>query len=114
MQALDLARGYVEALNRGDREQAASLLASDAEIVLPGGTIRGRAAFLEHGAGAAGASMREAFEEDEAEDGEVVVLKGRYVMRWAESGEVAQTVPAAASFEVADGAITRVAFAPLT
>ncbi len=113
MAALDLARSYVDALNRGDREEAAALLAPDAEVVLPGGTLRGRAAFLEHGAGAEAAPMRETFEEDEADDGEVVVLTGRYVMRWAEGGEVAQVVPASASFEVADDAITRVSFAPL-
>jgi ketosteroid isomerase-like protein len=112
MGPLELARRYVDALNRGDREEAASLLTADAEVVLPGGTLHGREAFLQHGAGAGDAPTREAFEVEEVAEGEELVLRGRYVMRWADSGEVAQELPAAVSFDVEGDLIARVVFAP--
>jgi hypothetical protein len=49
---------------------------------------------------------------EEVAEGEELVLRGRYVMRWADSGEVAQELPAAVSFDVEGDLIARVVFAP--
>jgi hypothetical protein len=42
-----IAAAFVDAINRGDHDEAARHLAEDAEIVLPGGTLHGREAWLE-------------------------------------------------------------------
>jgi ketosteroid isomerase-like protein len=111
---VDVARRFAQALDRGDTDAAALLLADDAELVFPGATVRGRDAWRqaracrdqpEH--------LSEGVEEAVfTESGETVEMAARLVQRWAETGEIANEGPLRVRFRVTGGLISRLEFVP--
>ena len=104
-----LARAFTDAVNDGRHDDAAALLADDAELIFPGARIQGRDIWLE--------SRRrqlppEHLREEIAIDGlrgtsARAEVSGRMIQRWTESGEVAGEMPVRIAFTVRDGLIGR-------
>ena len=110
-----IARAYTDAVNRRAYAEAAGLLAEEVELIFPGGSLVGREAWLESRARQQpGELTEEVAAEDVSVSDDGVELTGRLVQRWTESGEVASEIPIRIAFTVADGAITRLEFIPLS
>ncbi len=111
---VDVARGFAEALDRGDTDAAALLLADDAELVFPGTTLRGREAWRQARAGQGQPEHMTESVEDAVftESGETVEMTARLVQRWAESGEIANEQALCVRFRLAGGLISRLEFVP--
>jgi hypothetical protein len=109
-----IAEAFTDGMNRRDHEAAAALLDDDVEVVLPGGSLRGRAAWLE--------SRQQQPPPDELSEEVVadeltptdggVELRGRLVQRWVESGDVAHKMPVLIVFAIEDGLISRLELRP--
>ena len=109
-----IVRAFTDAMNRRDHEAAAAMLNDDVEAVLPGGSLRGRAAWLE--------SRRQQPPPEELSEEVVadeltptvdgVALRGRLVQRWVESGEVAHEMPVLIVLAIEDGLISRLELRP--
>jgi SnoaL-like protein len=111
-----VARAFTDAVNAHAHDEAAQLLANDVVLVFPGARLEGREGWLE-------SRRRQQPPEHLVENVEVdridgnedgAELNGRLVQRWTESGEVASEMPIRIAFTVADGAITRLEFTPLS
>jgi SnoaL-like domain len=112
---VDVARRFARALDEGDDEAAAELLADDAELVYPGETVRGRAAWKQGRAAQERPSGLSEHVEGATfiESGSAVEMTARLIQRWMESGDVANEHPILVRFEVVDAAIQRLEFLPL-
>lgn len=112
--ALAVARAFTEAVNLREHERAAQLLAEDVVVVMPGGTLQGRDAWLESRRRQGPPEhLAESVEADElSETASGAELTGRLVQRWVESGDVANELPVRISYAVAGGAITRIELHP--
>jgi hypothetical protein len=113
--SMAVARLFAEALNAGDNDAAALLLAEDAELVYPGRTVHGRTAWVEarkDQAAPSGLTESVADAVFTETDGGGVEMTARLVQQWAESGEVAHEQPVRVLFDVNSGAISRLEFLP--
>jgi hypothetical protein len=114
MSAVDVARAYADALDRGDDAAAAELMAEDVELVLPHRSVRGRDTWLELRAQQGTPEHME----ERVRDAEFVETTGGVEMRatlvqsWVESGEVANEQPLHVRFAIADDRIGRIEFVP--
>jgi ketosteroid isomerase-like protein len=107
------AQGFADALDLGDTEAAAALLAEDVELVYPGETVRGRDTWREARAARADGSLTERVEDaDFSESGDTVEMTARMVQRWAETGDLAHEQPVLVRFRIVDGLIARLEFLP--
>jgi hypothetical protein len=114
--AAAIARGFIDAMNRREHEEAARSLAEDAEIVLPGARLEGREAWLvsrrrqqppEH--------LAEAVEADTVTvtaDG--IEVTGRLVQRWVATGELAGELRIRIAFVIDGSLIERLELTPRT
>jgi hypothetical protein len=108
----EVLRAFTDAMNRGDHESAALLLADDVELSFPGVELRGRDSWLEsRRRQPADEHLAEEVEiETESENGSDVELQGRLVHRWLESGEPAGELPVRIAATVEGGLIVRLVF----
>lgn len=110
--SIAVARRFAEALNAGDNDAAALLLAEDAELVYPGRTMHGRAAWVAARkdqatpSGVTESVIDAVFNETDGS----VEMSARLVQQWTESGEVAHEQPIRVRFDVNSGAISRLEF----
>jgi ketosteroid isomerase-like protein len=111
---IELVEGFVQALDDGDDDAAAALLAEDAELVYPGETVHGRDAWRQgRAAQERSAQLSERVEDVSlAESGSTVEMTARLVQRWTETGEIAHEHPIRVRFALADGSIERLEFLP--
>lgn len=111
---IELVERFVQALDDGDDDAAAALLAEDAELVYPGETVRGREAWRQGRASQERSTQLAERVEDVslAESDAVVEMTARLVQRWTETGEIAHEHPIRVRFALADGAIERLEFLP--
>lgn len=115
MDRIAVARAFAAALDLGDDEAAAALMAPGVRVVLQGGrTVEGREAWLAgRRAQPPAEHMEERFEDVafvEVEGG--VELRGRLVQRWRETGEPAHEQPLQVLLEVEDGLVRSLELRP--
>jgi hypothetical protein len=114
--AAAIARGFIDAMNRREHEEAARSLAEDAEIMLPGARLEGRPAWLESRRRQQPPEhLAEAVEADTVTvtaDG--IEVTGRLVQRWVETGEVANEMRVRIAFVIDGGLIRRLELMPQT
>lgn len=111
---IDVARRFADALDRGDTDAAAILLAEDAELVFPGTTLRGREAWRQARAGQGQPEhMTESVEDAVfSESDGIVEMSARLVQRWVETGEVANEQALRVRFSIDAALISRLEFVP--
>lgn len=109
MNDIEIATRFLEAMSSRDFETAESLLAGDAEVTGPDGTMPATR-FVQGLREWEGLDNLNVSVEDRVvteEDGEVV-SRSKRVFRWKESGEMAYEQPAEARITVASGLVRRV------